>query len=227
MGLAERQPWFDEAGFFRATEGLVAEYQNASVEEIEVGRVVMSVTQAASDHGFKLPANLTMLGKTLLNLDRVGRALDPEFDPNDAVRRHAGDLLRQRMLKEASPGNVFSNLLELGELLQKLPTRLNQALDRISGEGVELKVDAFDEVHMMEGIQKVANRIAAGLILAALIVGSAMFMDVDTDFEILGYPGFAMILFLLAAAGGVGLLISILLHDEKVDPRSRSKRGRR
>lgn len=58
-------------------------------------------------------------------------------------------------------------------------------------------------------------------------VGSAMFMDVETDFTILGYPGFAMILFLAAATGGVILLVSILLHDEKSDFRSRPRRGRR
>ena len=219
MGLADRQPWFDEPGFLKAATSLVTAHQDASVEDIEIGRVVMAVSRAASENGFRLPANLTMLGKTLLNLDRVGRALDPEFDPNAAVRRHAGDILQQRMLKEASPGNILSNLLEVNEFVQRLPARLNQAMDRISSNELRFKVDVFDEVHMMEGLQKVANRIAAGVILAALIVGSALFMDVDAEFTILGYPGIAILLFLAATAGGVGLLLSILFRDEKMDRR--------
>jgi len=65
----------------------------------------------------------------------------------------------------------------------------------------------------MEGMQKVANRIALGLVLAALIVGAALLMDVPTSFVILGYPGIAILLFLAAAGGGAALAISILATD--------------
>jgi len=53
-----------------------------------------------------------------------------------------------------------------------------------------------------------------GLVLAALIVGAAMLVRVETSFRILGYPGLALILFLLAAGGGIALLLTILLKDE-------------
>jgi hypothetical protein len=65
----------------------------------------------------------------------------------------------------------------------------------------------------MEGMQKVANRIALGLVLAALIVGAALLMDVPTSFELFGYPGLAILLFLAAAAGGFALVITILVSD--------------
>ena len=65
----------------------------------------------------------------------------------------------------------------------------------------------------MEGMQKVANRISLGLILAALIVGAALMMDVPTSFELFGYPGLAILLFLAAAAGGVALVVTILVND--------------
>jgi len=74
----------------------------------------------------------------------------------------------------------------------------------------------------MEGLQKVANRIALGLVLAALIVGAALMIDVPTDFTLLGYPGIAILLFLGAAAGGVALAVSILASDI----RARRKRPR-
>jgi ABC-type polysaccharide/polyol phosphate export permease len=76
-----------------------------------------------------------------------------------------------------------------------------------------VKVDAIDEARLMEGMQKVANRISLGLILAALIVGAALMMDVPTSFQIFGYPGLAILLFLAAAAGGVALAVSILASD--------------
>jgi ABC-type polysaccharide/polyol phosphate export permease len=66
----------------------------------------------------------------------------------------------------------------------------------------------------MAGFQKVANRITMGLLLAALIVGAALLMRIETEFRILGYPGLAIVFFLLATGGGVALMLSILFKDE-------------
>jgi ubiquinone biosynthesis protein len=71
----------------------------------------------------------------------------------------------------------------------------------------------IDHGVIIDGLQKVANRIALGAVLAALIIGAAMLMQVQTAFTILGYPGFAMLLFLAAVAGGVWLAWTILADD--------------
>jgi hypothetical protein len=69
----------------------------------------------------------------------------------------------------------------------------------------------------------VANRITLGLVLAALIVGAAMLMRVETSFRILGYPGLAILCFLAAAGGGLWLAFTILSGDQ-TPRRSRSRR---
>ena len=71
---------------------------------------------------------------------------------------------------------------------------------------------------LIEGLQKIANRVALGLVLAALIVGAALLMQVPTTFRIFGYPGLAMLFFLAAAAGGAALAGSIVLSDRKQRP---------
>jgi hypothetical protein len=58
------------------------------------------------------------------------------------------------------------------------------------------------------------------LILAALIIGAAMLMKVETSFRILGYPGFAILFFTAAALGGIALVIIILFSDEKPEKKS-------
>ena len=73
----------------------------------------------------------------------------------------------------------------------------------------------------MESAQKVANRITTGLILAALIVGAALLMRVQTQFQIFGYPGLAMLCFIVAGAGGISLVVNILWQDHKSKLRAR------
>jgi len=226
--LGEPGPDFDEVGFVAAVTELVDRQQGVVAKDIELGKVVLGVTRTASEHRMRIPGDLSMLGKTLLNLDRVGRTLDPEFDPNQAIRTHVANILRQRMWKQASPGRVAASLLEMNDLIQELPTRLNKTLDLVSSNRVQFKVDAFDEVYMMEGLQKIANRITLGLVMAALIVGAAMLMQVETNFTLLGYPGLAMILFIGAVIGGVALVVGIVRSDEtSTESHHRTGPGRR
>ena len=74
----------------------------------------------------------------------------------------------------------------------------------------------------MTGLQKIANRITLGLVLASLILGAALLMRVDTPFKILGYPGLAILFFVFAAAGGLWLSFRILASDRAPVPRVRS-----
>jgi predicted unusual protein kinase regulating ubiquinone biosynthesis (AarF/ABC1/UbiB family) len=212
--IGETREDFDPISFQRRVADIVGENQTVRPEEIEVGKLVMEVARISSACGIRIPPEVTMLGKTLLNLDHVGRILDPSFDPNEAVRRHATDILRHRMAKSLAPSSVLTTFIESKELIERLPARLNKILDSIAENKMKIEVDALDEVRLMAGFQKVANRITVGLILAALIIGAAMLMRVETSFRILGYPGFAILFFLIAALGGIALVINILFSDE-------------
>jgi ubiquinone biosynthesis protein len=205
---------FNEKAFTRHISEIVAVQKSATVSQMEVGRLVLEVTQVSAENGIRVPPELTMLGKTLLNLDQVGRALESDFDPNASIRRNAAEILRQRLLKSLSPGNLFSGVLEIKDLLQRLPARLNKFIDALANNELKVSVDAIDERKLMIGFQKVANRITVGLIVAALIVGAALLMRVETSFRIWGYPGLAIIFFVAAAGCGVVLLINILFYDK-------------
>ena len=223
LDVGERLEHRDDARFRREVSDLVMRHRETSVERIEVGRVVLELARVAAVGGVRVPPELTLLGKALLNLDHVGRALAPEFDPNAAIRRHAGDILSRRMTRSLSPSNLFSSLMDAREFAEALPGRINKILTTLANNDLRLRVDAVDEIELVKAFQKVANRITVGLVLAALIVGAALMMNVRTAFTILGYPGFAMICFLAAAAGGMALVWDVLMHDR----RSRDELGRR
>lgn len=211
--MGEPREDFDRVEFSRRVVELVGSQQDARIEQIDVGRLVLEVTRVAGQCGMRPSHDLTMVGKTLLNLDQVGRALDPKFDPNASVRRNAAEILQKQMWKSISPANFFSSLLELKDFLAKMPGRTGKILDSLASNEFKITVDTIDEKQLMEGFQKVANRIALGLVLAAMIVAGALLMRVETEFKIYGYPGFAIILFLLATAGGGALILNIVLSD--------------
>jgi ubiquinone biosynthesis protein len=215
IAMGESKPDFNRKEFTRRVAELVAENSTATVSQIAAGQVALEITKISADCWFRLPSDFTMIAKALLNLDRIVFTLDSQFDPNSVLRERASEILQRNLLKTISPSNLMNSAVEVKEFVEKLPARVNKILDTFGENQLKLKVDAIDEKVLMEGLQKVANRISLGLVLAALIVGAAMLMRVETTFRILGYPGFPFIFFLLAAVAGIGLVISIVLYDVK------------
>jgi predicted unusual protein kinase regulating ubiquinone biosynthesis (AarF/ABC1/UbiB family) len=211
--LGEKLPEFNDAGFRRDISTLVGRIGHQHVGQFQIGRVFLDLSLLINANAMRAPAELTMLGKTLLNLDEVARALAPQLDVNDAIRRNGVELMTRRMKGAVSSGGVLSAVLEAKEFAEMLPGRVNRVLDALAASELKLKVEVIDDGAIIDGLQKVANRITHGLILAALIVSAAMVLRVDSSFRILGYPGFAMILFALAAIGTTYLALQILRHD--------------
>jgi ubiquinone biosynthesis protein len=221
MTIGDKEDDFDEMRMRRVIIEMVGRYQHVAAKELNVGRVMLEVARAGTSNGLRMPPELALLGKTLLNLDEIGRVLDPDFDVNASMRRNATRLMQRRFLKTATQANVFSTALELRDFAERLPSRMNRILDALAGNDLRLKIEVIDHGSIIDGLQKVANRIALGLVLAALIVGAAMLMQVQTRFTILGYPGFAMLLFLAAAAGGFWMAWTILAGDVRTRTRVR------
>lgn len=211
--LGERLPDYDGARFTALIKEHVTRLRTSTLAEFTVGGLVLELAHHAAECGVRMPRELALLGKTLVQLDQIARCLDPHFDPNAAIRRHAIELTVERLRKQLSGASLLSGLHHLKELALEVPARLNRILARLANDELEIKIHAIDQTLLMEGFQKVANRITVGLVLAALILGAALIIRVPTEFRIFGYPGLAMLFFLAAAGGGLALVGSILRSD--------------
>ncbi|MGI8917625.1 MAG: ABC1 kinase family protein [Pyrinomonadaceae bacterium] len=219
--MGEPKPGFNRSEFVRRVSELVAE-NSSDVTRMDAGPVALEIMRISADCWFRLPQEFTMITKAMLNLDRSVYTLDPGFDPNAVIKERASEILQRNIFKSVAPGNILSGIVEVKEFAEKLPMRVNRILDAVGNNDLKIKVDAIDEKIVLEGLQKVANRITLGLILAALIVGAAMLMRVETSFRILGYPGFPLVFFLIAAIAGMALVVSIIFYDIK--PRGKDKK---
>ena len=214
--MGQARAGYDRDGFRRGVGALVTRATEVgSRRGAQMGRLVMGIARLGGEHGLRPPPELSLVGKTLLNLDGIAHLLDEAFDPTDAVRRHAMELTRHRVMEMVTPGQAAGALLETKEFVEELPGRVNRALDAVGNNDLEVRVRVIDEARLLTGLQQMANRITSGLVLAALIVGAAWLMDVETSLTLLGYPVLAIVLFVAAAIGGIGLLYRIWRSDRE------------
>jgi ubiquinone biosynthesis protein len=203
---------FEPMALQRTVDDLMGLMAQGPLAEVDVGRAFLELSRRSAEAGLRPAPELALLGKTLLNLEDVAAQLDPRFEPLEAMRRHIPDLMRSQV--DGSPGSVLASLIEAKEFAEELPGRVNRAMDALGSGHFELRVQAFDETQFLKGLHRLANVAAAGLILAALIVGSALLATRGGVTESIGVAVFAV-----AAISSLAVLGWMALASRRVRAR--------
>jgi ubiquinone biosynthesis protein len=204
---------YDPLAFRDDVTNLVAEAV-AEGPEMQAGRVLVELSRVSGARGLRPPPEMSLVGKALLNLDRTTQHLDPGFAPADAIRHNVRSILRSGLA--ASPGDLITAALDAREFTSQLPRRANRIMDSLADGELRIRVDALDEERLHTVLQRLANRLTLGVVIAATILGGSLLMQVPSDHQILGYPALAIVLFLIAVIGGAVLAAWIVVTDRKV-----------
>ncbi len=220
IAMSVRLEDFNEQEYMRDVGQVVARYAAGSGgQTASAGRLVLDLTRIGTACGLRTPAELTLLGKTLLNLDSVSTALEPELDVKKIVSDHLEQIMRKRLKQSFSPSNLASEFIEIQGLIREAPRKLSVLLSLLAENKVQVRMTGINENYLMENMQKIANRISIGVIIAALIMASAMIMRIETEHQLFGYPALAFILFMAAAILGFALVLSAVIWDRKPKPK--------
>jgi ubiquinone biosynthesis protein len=220
--LGEPLSMFDEEDWRRRCGRLIGRYATVGSSQEPEGQLMMELTRLSVDCGLRPPPEIALLGKTLLNLDNVARLLDPGIDVRGIVRTRMQKLLPSRLKKMLSPAQAAGQAYEMAELLRDMPRQTRAVMSMLAENRFSVKVTGLEESKLLENLQKIANRISAGVVTASLIIGAALILNIDAGPKLLGYPAVALVMFLGASVLGATVVISALRSD-----RSASKYGTR
>ncbi|MDH5832096.1 AarF/UbiB family protein [Luteimonas sp. M1R5S18] len=221
VALGTRLEDFDESTYVREISQVVARYASATRRSSE-GRMMLDLVRRATECGLRTPPEISLLGKTLLNLERVVDALAPDVDVRREIEAHLQSLMRDRLRKALSPANLATEAMELQELVREAPRKLSDTLSLLAANRMQIRLDGLDDSRLMENLQKIANRIASAVVIAALLLSSTQMMRLEVGPTLMGYPALAMLMFLVAAVLGLTLVVSAMRHDRRARPVERT-----
>ena len=207
--MGEPSSEFDRVGYTREIASLVARNLELTAAEVKAGRVLFDVLDVSYRSGLRLPAELTLLAKALFNLDGVTRALAPSYTPIDTIREFGNRIAMSRAQRDLSPRRIYQLAMESSDLLAALPHRLDKITQRLANNDLQTRVDVPQIPSLIVALQKVANRIFSGLVLAGLLVASAMLLPY---WRALGTAGFVV-----ASALALYIVLAIMVSDRKRD----------
>jgi ubiquinone biosynthesis protein len=211
--LGERLEGFDRDRMTAAVADVVLRYRSAMVGDLAAGRLLGELAVVASANGLRPQPALTLLAKTLLNLDEVARILDPQVRLDEIIESHASRVMRHRMMQAASPAKVMKSALDAAAFVEDLPGRLNKVLESVAEGKLSLSLEGLDEAALMRGAQKLANRVATGVLVAAFVIAAALFSGARSGTTLWGYPVLTMVFLGLAVVVSAWSLFGILRRD--------------
>jgi ubiquinone biosynthesis protein len=212
MGATRGRPSVE--GMERDLQRLLMRYWGLALEEIPLGEMLAAIFTTAYRHKVYLPGDLALLARTILTLEGTGLALDPEFVLVDAVRPFAERLVRQRLSPVVAGRRALRTLRQAADLAQAFPRRLDDLWDQLEDGDITLGIDLRRLEVIIAKLNSMVNRIAFSMVVAALIVGSALILHGGKESWQLPVLGVgipvAQIAFLVAVGAGLWLLISMI-----------------
>lgn len=211
--MGSRLEDFDREALTAQVTELILRHGTAAFGDMAAGKLLRDLAVASASSGLRPRPELSMLARALLSLDEVVRILAPDMQVNEVVEAHAARIMRRRMLQAASPTKVMSSALEATAFAEALPGRLNKVLESLAEGNLTLNIEGLDEAALMRGAQKLANRVATGVVIAAFLVAAALFSQGRSGVTVWGYPLLTIIFLGLALLVAVWLVVGIVRSD--------------
>jgi len=188
---------------------LMQSYDDLQLKDVKIGALLNDITAVMRDNNLVLPADLTLLFKTLITLEGLGQQLDPEFHMIDQVTPFVERIIQQRYTPQALLARGRKSVREALEVVADLPRDLRNLLRDMRRGRVKIDLDLKRLDHFGHQLDSASNRLTMGILTASLVVGSSIIMTVDGGPMLFGLPLFGLLGFLIAFVNSLWIILSI------------------
>ena len=198
----------------RLVERQVADFMGRHLykplKEIELGKLLQQLFELVGDFKLRLPPDTFLMIKALGTVEGVGRMLDPDFD----MVALAAPFIVKVKLERFKPERIAEDVIELSarllEFLRQFPKELVDLTHMIRQQKLSFKIEHRGLENMLATHDRISNRISFSILIAALIIGSALIVISETPPLFYGISLIGIFLFSAAAIMGIWLLVAIL-----------------
>ena len=184
----------DPRALRRDASELVGSYSDLNLDSLDLGLLLKELIAFIRTHSLHIPPDLVLLIRSLVTIEGVGRILDPHFD----IAAELHPFIRRLTMRRYHPWRILSQTARTAEDVQRiatlLPDVLGHSLESIKRGELTVRFDLQHFERMVLQLTRASNTLAAGIVIAGLIVGSSLIVRAGVGPISLGYGGFAIAL---------------------------------
>jgi ubiquinone biosynthesis protein len=212
LGLAPTSARIDQRVMEKEITLALREELNFAIGRQELGRAMLKLLFIFGRHGILLSRDFSLMAKSILAIEEIGRTLDPKFD----LRTYTEPVLREVYRERHSPRTVVRQVRDFLRSslngLHDLPDGLHRLLRRLENDDLTLNFQHRGLEDLDDELRSAANRLTLGLIIGALIIGSSQLATTRIPPLWFGYPALGIVGYLLSAILGLYVIWDIIRH---------------
>jgi len=188
----------------------VSVHLTRSLKEIRTSKMVNQLLELCAAHGLRIPPDLFLMMKAFVSIEDVARKLDPDFN----MLGHAVPYVTSAKYMQMAPSKIAENVLNIAKesfkLFQQLPADTKEILRLVKEGKLKIAIDIQGLDKLIVHQDQTSNRISFSIIIAALILGSAIVINSDVPPMLFGVSVIGIAGFVAAAVMGIWLLVAII-----------------
>ncbi len=208
LAVYEEEPEY--ASLLRDVAEFMDQHCYRPLKEVELGKLLHQLIEMVARHRLSIPQDLFLMIKALSTVEGIGRALNPDFD----VIEQAGPFVRRIQLNRFSPRRIAREMADSGtdlfQLLKEIPGEVREILKMVRKGKVKIEFEHKGLEPMYSTNDRISNRLSFAIVLASLVIGSALIVLSDIPPKWYGIPVIGLAGFLFAGMMGFWLLVSIM-----------------
>ena len=176
-------------------ESIVEEYADANIDQIDFPHLFNDMIFVAREHNITLPVDFILLSKAIVTIEGVGQQLNPDFNLSASLHDYVENLTTRRLRPSYIIKTFVDDISNFRDNVKLVPRQINEILFKLKKGELGVHFERKDLVQLEEEMDRSSNRISSGVIIAALIVASAIVLNVRNG-KWLAVAGFVIAIFL-------------------------------
>ncbi|HQO10083.1 MAG TPA: AarF/ABC1/UbiB kinase family protein [Clostridiales bacterium] len=204
----------DSDNFELQVEEIFDKHFVSKLEKLDLIEIFKDVHKLFSVNRLVMPENFYLLLKTLAMAQSFGLKLDPDLNIIEHMKPFAKKFINRNMNLEYKAKEIYGLSNDIWDLVKVLPYESTEILKILKKGKIKIEIQHTGFENMLTTHERLSNRLAYSLVLASLVIGSALVIQSGippfwNGMPIIGLAGFVSAVFL-----GFWLLISIMKHGK-------------
>jgi ubiquinone biosynthesis protein len=199
----------NKAEFKKRIEEVIEPLQYSRLKDVKLSAILEDVLDIALEYDVKMPIDFILFGKTIVTLEGIALEYDPNFKVIDNIKPLIEELIKRKFNPKKVMSDFMKSAVKFKRFLDILPDETEAVLKKIKEGSIKIDVEDTDIKKLSLEIDRSSNRIAYGMIIASLLIASALTIQVKGP-VFFGLPIISFIAFVCAIILILILFVSIL-----------------
>lgn len=189
---------------------VIDNYHGKSLKQIDIVKFLNEIFRVAIEHKIIMPSEFTLLIKALITIESICRELDQEFNIVEFAKPFVKKLIKDKISLKSILKESAYRLRDTNRHLMVLPSMLNDFFKKANSGKLKIDFQHKGLEEFLPQLNVMVNKLVMSIIIAALLVGSALVIQVDRGPFFYGFPVLGVLGFSFAVFLGLWLVFTII-----------------